>query len=173
MAAVEGVRFTVDVDAINRQLEEHSMTTREARSAIRRGLAEAGRIIRKQAVQNLRGVTGKNGQINYRPMQRFVKFKVYKDLGGVRIDILSNSTKKQAASYRKKGIKDIAFTLKFFDLGTGDRYTRTGVGRGKRYTGRIQASNFFQNAVKARQDEAQASLEKFIVKHINRIAAKR
>ena len=173
MGAVEGVRFTVDVDAINRQLEEHSMTTREARSAIRRGLAAAGGIIRKQAVQNLRNVSGKNGRINYRPMQRFVKFKVYKDLGGVRIDILGGITMRQSASYRKRGIRDIAYTLKFFDLGTSDRYTRLGINRPERYTGRIQASYFFQNAVKARQDEAQASLEKFIVKHINRIAAKR
>ncbi|WP_308768904.1 hypothetical protein [uncultured Bacteroides sp.] len=172
--AVEGIKFTVDVSRINQMIKDLSLTNREARSAIRRGLAAAGGIIRKQAVQNLRSVSGKNGRINYQPMQRFVKFKVYKDLGGVRIDILGGLTRKQSASYRKRGIKDIAYTLKFFDLGTGERYNKTSRKLSKkRYTGRIQASNFFQNAVKSKQTEAQTSLNSLIEKYINRIAAKK
>lgn len=172
--AVEGIKFTVDVSRINQMIKDLSLTNREARSAIRRGLAAAGGIIRKQAVRNLRRVSGKNGRINYRPMQRFVKFKVYKDLGGVRIDILGGLTRKQSASYRKRGIRDIAYTLKFFDLGTSDRYNKTGRKLSKkRYTGRIQASHFFQNAVKAKQAEAQTSLGNLIEKYINRIASKK
>ena len=37
--AVEGIKFTVDVSRINQMIKDLSLTNREAKSAIRRGLA--------------------------------------------------------------------------------------------------------------------------------------
>lgn len=174
-------KFIVDTDKLNRQLMEHRMTTQESRRAIRNGLAAAGRIIRNAARDNLSNVSGKNGKINSSPLLRFVKFKVYRDCGGVRIDIFGGTTARQRASMSKKGIKDLAFTLKFFELGTSDRYNNRRKRkilwdkklRKRRYTGRIQASEFFGRAVRTKNDEARSKLKYFIESQIERIAKKR
>lgn len=178
---MDGLRLTVDVARLNEQLNAHRMTTPEARRAIRNGLAAAGRIIRNQARANLKVVNGKHGLINYAPLLRFVKLKVYKNGTGVRIDILGGSTRRQRASLEKKGIKDIGFVLKFFDLGTKLRYNNQRKRKvlankrlkKKRYTGRIEESRFFQNAVKSKGQEAQNKLQGFIEKQIERIARRK
>lgn len=173
---MDGLRLTVDVSRLNDQLKAHRMTTPEARRSIRNGLAAAGRIIRNEARANLKTVSGKHGIINYAPLLRFVKLKVYKDNRGVRIDILGGSTKRQRASLEKKGIKDLGFVLKFFDLGTKERYNRRRNNRTlypKRYTGYIKDSGFFQKAVKSKGQEAQDKLQGFIEKQIERIARRR
>lgn len=175
------IGFIVDIDKVNRQLMEHRMTTQESRRAIRNGLAAAGRIIRNAARKNLSATSGKHGPINSAPLLRFVKIKVYKDFGGVRVDILGGTSKRQRTALAKKGVKDLAYTLKFFDLGTKDRYNRrrkrkvlwNKTLRKKRYTGRIQASEFFQRAVKSKNEEAQEKLQFFIERQIERIAKRR
>lgn len=173
---MEGLKLTVDTTRLNEQLKAHRMTNPEARRAIRNGLAAAGRIIRNQARANLKVVNGKHGLINYAPLLRFVKLKVYKDASGVRIDILGGSSKKYKESLAKKGIKDLSNVIKFFNIGTGPRYNRKRKGKflkAKRYTGSIKASGFFQNAVKSKQQEAQDKLQEFIEKQIQRIAKRR
>lgn len=173
---MDGLRLYVDANRLNEQLKTHRMTTSESRRAIRNGLAAAGRIIRNQARSNLKTVSGKHGVINYAPLLRFVKLKVYKDSRGVRIDILGGSTKRQRASYQKKGIKDLSYVMKFFDLGTKDRYNKRRNYRTlypKRYTGRIQASGFFQKSVQTKSQDAQDKLQEFIEKQIERIARKK
>lgn len=178
---MDGLKLTVDANRLNEQLKAHRMTTQESRRAIRNGLAAAGRIIRNQARANLKTVNGKHGIINYAPLLRFVKLKVYKDASGVRIDILGGSTKRQRASLEKKGMKDLGFILKFFDLGTKLRYNSQRKRKilankrlkKKRYTGRIEESGFFQNAVKSKQKESQDKLQEFIEKQIERVARRR
>lgn len=178
---MDGLRLTVDVSRLNDQLKAHRMTTPEARRSIRNGLAAAGRIIRNEARANLKTVSGKHGIINYAPLLRFVKLKVYNNGTGVRIDILGGSTRRQRASLEKKGIKDLGFVLKFFDLGTKLRYNSQRKRKilsnkrlkKKRYTGRIEESGFFQKAVKSKGQEAQDKLQGFIEKQIERIARRR
>lgn len=173
---MDGLKLTVDTTRLNEQLNAHRMTTPEARRAIRNGLAAAGRIIRNQARANLKVVQGKHGIINYAPLLRFVKFKVYKDNRGVRIDILGGSTKRQRASLQKKGIKDLGYILKFFDLGTDYRFNKRRKGKllkTRRFTGDIKPSGFFQKAVKSKGQEAQDKLQGFIEKQIERIARRR
>ena len=173
---MDGLKLTVDANRLNEQLKAHRMTTQESRRAIRNGLAAAGRIIRNQARANLKTVNGKHGIINYAPLLRFVKLKVYKDGTGVRIDILGGSSKKYKESLAKKGIKDLSNVIKFFDIGTVSRYNRKRKGKflkAKRYTGSIKDSGFFQNAVKSKGQEAQDKLQGFIEKQIERIARRR
>ena len=98
-------KFIVDTDKLNRQLMEHRMTTQESRRAIRNGLAAAGRIIRNAARDNLSNVSGKNGKINSSPLLRFVKFKVYRDCGGVRIDILGELQRGNVHLCQRKVLK--------------------------------------------------------------------
>lgn len=173
---MDGLRLTVDVARLNEQLNAHRMTTPEARRAIRNGLAAAGRIIRNQARANLKVVNGKHGLINYAPLLRFVKLKVYKDNRGVRIDIFGGSTRRQRQSMQKKGIKDLGFVVKFFELGTDYRFNKRRKGKllkTKRFTGEIKASGFFSKAVKSKGQEAQDKLQEFIEKQIQRIAKRR
>ena len=148
----DGLSFEVDVEAVNRQLEAHRMTSQEARTAILRGFASAMGLIRNEAVKNLSAVQGRDGRINARPLKRFIRRGTYKDLSGA---------------------KDIGFVLKFFENGTRERYTKLKVGRKPRYTGKIRASNFFSQAVTAKQGEAQARLMEFIEKQIISIERKR
>lgn len=171
----DGLRIAVDTTRINALLRELAFTTSEARQAVRRGLSAAGGVIRRQARANLRTVTGRDGRaINYRPLERFVRMTVYKDLGGVRVDILGRLTRRQQRSYSKRGIRDLAYTLKWLDLGTEARYNKAG-GRlsRRRYTGRMQASRFFQKAVETKAGEAQGLLGSAIEEQINRIARRR
>ena len=177
----EDIKFTVDTEKLNQQLQEHRMSTQESRRAIRNGLATAGRIIRNAARKNLAATSGKNGPINSAPLLRFVKFKVYKDYGGVRIDILGRTNKSERTSLAKKGLKDLAYTLKWFDLGTQARYNERRKRKvlwnkklkKKRYTGSIQPSRFFQRAVQSKSQEAQEKLQDILLKQIERIAKRR
>lgn len=173
----EDIKFTVDTDKVNLQLKEHRMKTAESRRAIRNGLSTAGQIIRNAARRNLATVSGKDGKIHSSPLRRFVKSKVYKDLGGVRVDILGGSLKRERESMEKKKIKDLAFTLKFFELGTKERFNKRrkkkGLLKKNRYTGYIRSSYFFQRAVQSKSQEAQEKLQDILLKQIERIAKRR
>lgn len=169
----DGLSFEVDVEAVNRQLEAHRMTSQEARTAILRGFASAMGLIRNEAVKNLSAVQGRDGRINARSLKRFIRRGTYKDLSGAYISITGRSSRAQRSSLYRSGAKDIGFVLKFFENGTRERYTKLKVGHKPRYTGKIRASHFFSQAVTAKQGEAQARLMEFIEKQIISIERKR
>lgn len=169
----DGLTFEVDVEAVNRQLEAYRMTSKEARSAIQRGLRAAAGVISKQAKQNLSGVRGKHGNINARPLKRFVRIGIYKDLRGAYISATGKMSKAAFTGMKKRKEKNIGFTLRFFEGGTKERFTKGRKGKKVRYTGKIQASHFFSRAVTAKGGEAQATLQRFIELYIHLIASKR
>lgn len=169
----DGLTFEVDVEAVNRQLEAHRMTSKEARSAIVRGLRAAVGVISRQARQNLSGVQGKHGAINARPLKRFVRTGIYKDLSGAYASATGKMSKAAFVGMKKHKERDIGFTLRFFEEGTKERYTEGRKGRKIRYTGKIRASHFFSRAVTAKGGEAQAKLQRFIEHYIQLTANKR
>lgn len=169
----DGLTFEVDVEAVNRQLEAYRMTSKEARSAIQRGLRAAAGVISKQARQNLSGVRGKHGNINARPLKRFVRIGIYKDLSGAYVSATGAATKAVRDNMKDKGVKNIGFTLRFFEGGTKERFTEGRKGKKIRYTGKIQASHFFSRAVTAKGGEAQTRLHGFIEHYIQLTASKR
>lgn len=174
----DGLTFEVDVEAANRQLEAYRMTSKEARSAIQRGLRAAAGVISKQAKQNLSGVRGKHGTAGARRLKEYIRVGTYKDLSGAFVSITGKASKGDRTYNR-------GFILKFFENGTKERYSKKqyiyvpGSRINKRfydkprYRGKIQASHFFSRAVTAKGGEAQATLQRFIELYIHLIASKR
>ena len=67
------------------------------------------------------------------------------------------------------------FKLKFFELGTKERYNiakgsrKTGKLKKKRYTGKIQASKFFTNAINSKRNEVFSSIDRLLSDSIKKI----
>lgn len=180
----------VDASKVNDLLKRLSVTDKEAKKAFRTALRKSAGVIQKQVRENMKGVrnqaTGKT--LKYKNLLQFVNLTIYKDLQGARVDIMDNKKKSTNERLAKKGLSNKSFTLKFFSMGTQDRYTR---GHRKYYTnafsykirvkrkgkggyrGRIGKSDFFKNAVSGKQQEAETLLGKMIVEHINKVVSKR
>ena len=100
--ANQDIQFDVNIDAVQRLIKEMNLNTKEARRAIRLGLAQSGRIIRNQARTNLRHAYCKGGKIHSEPMKRFVRSGVFKNLGGTIISISGNHRKRYVQRLAKK-----------------------------------------------------------------------
>lgn len=148
---INEAKLEVDTAEINRLFAALS-DNKDRKAAIKSGLRKSGNIIKKQTVANMTSVSSELAA-----MKKDVHVKVYKNSSGVRVDILD---------YRKANSK--AFILKFFELGTKERYTR----HPRAFRGTIGASYFFKKAVDAKLGESERSLQANIIKFINRKVAK-
>lgn len=179
-------RVIVDVQRINLLFNSLKMSNKEAKAAVKGGLRKSAQVIQKQARMNLRGVrneaTGKT--LSSKNLLQFVRITVYKQAQGARVDVMDDKRKSTNARLARKGMDNKSFILKFFAMGTEDRYTkshqrwghgRKGIKRSGRggFRGRIGNSQFFRMAVDAKQKQAEAMLEDSIVEYINKIVKRR
>lgn len=128
--------------------------------AYRNGLRYSLNIVKKETIKNLRarvgkGVTRHKNQ-NGKTLESGVKIKVYKDLTGGNVHILSD------------------YKLRWFENGTEPRYnnqkkTTFKLLKKKRYTGRMQALHFFKDAYTSKEREVFSTLEKNIASAIQKI----
>ena len=149
-------KFEVDASKVLAMLNEFSKNERKQvfRSATRNAL----NIVKKQALQNLRSVIAPN-EINKKDKWGN-SFR-----NGITIKVKRNN---------KEGVIHIMknFKMKFFEMGTKQRYTKTWRGkplRKKRFTGTIKASHFFTNSIKTKESEVFASIDKLLTQSIVRI----
>lgn len=142
-------RVEVDVERVNKLLAR--LNDKEAKKAIKSALRKSASIIRKEAQKNWVASVPNGAH-----MKKEINIAVYRNASGARIDLLDK---------RRKNSKQ--FTLKFFNSGTGDRRTkgRKGANRGK-----INATNFFDNAVSTQKGNSEKSLDSNIINAIMKAA---
>lgn len=148
---------TVNIDDVMRMFREFDR--RKINRVYKQATKKALGIIRQEVVSNLRKVTKKINRKDKWGMtlRKGIVTNVYRDNKSGVIHIMKN------------------FKLKFFELGTKDRYNvskgsrRTGRLKKKRYTGKITASHFFMNAVNAKKTEAYRNMEQLISESIQKI----
>ncbi len=164
-----GTFVQVDYHRINALFNNLSLSNKEAKNAVKAGLRQSGNIIKKQAGYNLQNVTKKDGGlIHYRPLLKFLRVSVFKNLKGVTITGLDNRNRTKRKLGRRRNAKDYTHLLRFFNMGADNRKTRKGYNRGS-----IHASHFFDNAVEAKKTEAMDKLSDNILYWINTVAEKR
>ena len=122
----------------------------------RTALRKSASILRNQAIKNLKA---KVSNIDRRDrwgntLRRGIVIKIFKNLMGATVHILGN------------------FKLKFFELGTKERFAKK-LGRKRlkkpRYTGRIDATHFFENAKDQTQIQVFGSLDDVISQSVKKI----
>lgn len=179
----------VDASKLNKMLDRLNLNNKETKLAFKRGFRKSAQVIRKQAQENLKTVKNKGGDtLNYRNLLQFVNMTIYRSGTGARVDVMDNKKKSTNVRLAKKGMANKSFTLKFFAMGTKNRYTKghrktytnawsykarvKRVGKGG-YRGRIGRSDFFKRAVDSRRRDAEMILEKSIIEQIKKIVRKR
>lgn len=145
-------RVEVNAEQVNKLLVR--LNDKEAKRAIKSALRKSASIIRKEAQKNW--VASVPGGAH---MKKEINIAVYRNASGARIDLLDK---------RRKNSKQ--FTLKFFNSGTDDRRTK---GRKGANRGRINATNFFDNAISTQKGNAEKSLESNIINAIMKAANKK
>lgn len=182
----QDVQLQVDVEWVNKMLDELSFDDRRTRNFMRSVLRKAGRVIRDEARSNLQSVRTKQGRLKTDNLVESVKMTVYRNTTGVRVDAMPEKRSSVKRRMVKAGRSDHSFVLRFVEGGTKPRTTkghwnfRTWIDR-KRvihrgrpgYRGIIPASHFLQRAWDSKKDEAQHIAEKGIVDRINRIAKRK
>lgn len=182
---IENGKIVVDTAKINALMEDLSLKKGEAKSAFKKGLRQSAQIIQRQARMNLRSVVNQASgtTLNSKNLVQFIRIMVYRNAQGARVDIMDDKRKSTNLRLEKKGLENKSFILKFFALGTQDRYTKShsksGYGRNTKrkgrggYRGRIGTSQFFRRAVDSKKTEAESMLEKSIIEQINKVVKRR
>lgn len=153
---MEGVA-TIDIEQVMRMFSEFDAKKRKR--VYRQATSKALNIVKKQTITNLKKVTSKIDKKDKwgNTLRKGITTKVYRDNKSGVIHILKN------------------FKLKFFELGTKERYNiakgsrRTGKLKKKRYTGRIQSYKFFTNAINSKRTEVFSSIDKLLSDSIKKI----
>lgn len=148
---------TVNIEEVMKMFREFDR--RKVNRTYKQATSKALNVLKKETLSNLRKVTRKVSQKDKWGMtlSKGVVTKVYRNNKSGVIHIMKN------------------FKLKFFELGTKDRYNiakgsrKTGKLKKKRYTGKIPAYHFFTNAVNSKKTEVYRSMEQLISESINRI----
>lgn len=150
--------FTVDAKQViamfnefNAKLKKKTFTT---------ALRKAANILRKQTVTNLRQIvkrTRSKNRWNGKTLESGIRIKIAKSAQAAKVHIMSD------------------FRLKFFEMGTADRYVTKVKGRKlkkQRYTGKIEPKRFFQKAKAATESQVFASIEQHLIEVIKKINEK-
>lgn len=174
-------KMIVDVSRIKRLMTELDTTKKENTKAFRTAFRQSAGVIQKQAKRNLKAITLKRGPLKSANLLQFVRVAAYKTGRGAHVTILPDQRRRTDARLAKKGLSNHSFLLRFFEQGTGHRFTetktrkkvRTGTPKRRNYRGRIPPSMFFDNAVKAKQKEAENNVEKAIIAQIKKVVSKR
>lgn len=163
----ETLRLSVDVDSVNKLFNDLSLSNAERKKSIKNALRRSILMVRKKAQQNLisnypsaevSGFKFINGSLqSFKPLNKEINVVVYKNASGARIDMIDK---------RKKGSR--AFILKFLNGGTKMRATNKGSNRGS-----IDASYFFNDAVRFEMPNAEKELVNNIHEFIKKIAKKK
>lgn len=150
--------FTVDVKQViamfnkfNAKLKKKTFST---------ALRKAANILRKQTVTNLRQVvkrTRTKNKWNGKTLESGIRIKIAKSAQAAKVHIMND------------------FRLKFFEMGTSDRYVTKVKGKRlkkSRYTGRIDAKRFFQKAKQSTETQVFNSIEQHLIDVIKKINEK-
>ena len=148
----------IEIDASQVEKMFSELDFKKRKTVYRRATKNALDIVKKQALQNLKGVIkpsmiGKKDKWG-NSFRTGIVTKVYNDSTSGVIHIMQN------------------FKMKFFEMGTKARYATTHKGyslRKSRYTGKIKASNFFSNARKQKESEVFNSIDRLITESIIKI----
>jgi hypothetical protein len=140
----------LEIDASEVLAMYSELDIKKRKAVYRRATKNALNIVKKQALQNLRGVInpammGKKDKWG-NSFRTGITTKVYRSGKSGVIHIMKN------------------FKLKFFELGTEDRYRKSGA-----YTGKISKSEFFSRAKRSKEQEVFNSIDRLISESIKRI----
>jgi hypothetical protein len=148
----------VEID-INKVLSMFSeLTSKERKKTFKLSLRKSANILRKQVVTNLKSIVkdvNTKNRWNQKTLQSGVRLSVERDAQSVKVHILGD------------------FRLKFFELGTKDRYNKKKKKvklKKERYTGSNKAKYFFKDAKTQTEQQVFSSLEQSftdIIKKIN------
>ena len=156
----------LEIDASQVMSMYSEFDTKKRKAVYRKATRDALNIIKKQTLQNLRGVINPS-KINKKDkwgnsFRNGISIKVYKSAKGGVIHIMKN------------------FKMKFFELGTEKRYRKV-KGLTKKvksvfrkdikggYTGQIKKYSYFSNAKKQKESEVFNSIDRLIRESIKKI----
>lgn len=147
-------KFEVDTREFMTVLDR--LKPKEYQRAFKKSIRTALQVLRKQAIENLKGETkliNKKDKYN-KTLKEGIRLAVYKDqLAGV-VHIMGN------------------FKLKWFQNGTVDRYNKKVNGKAlkkERFTGHMEKSNFFTNAKSQTEAQVMQKLDEQIQQNILKI----
>jgi hypothetical protein len=154
----------IDMSDMNRLVDKlKRMSAKDQNQIKRKTWQGVGKIIRDEAVKNLRGVTKhtKTKKVNpktgkkQRNLQAGITNRVWRNLKGTTVTNLGD------------------YRLKWFEEGTEERYTKPdGKKRYKKkakYNGAMKASHFLSKAAQSKKDEAIKEVENELLKSIQKV----
>ena len=150
--------FTVDVKQVIAMFNEFNVKLKK--KTFSTALRKAANILRKQTVTNLRQVekrTRSKNKWNGKTLESGIRIKVAKSAQAAKVHIMND------------------FRLKFFEMGTADRYvssTKKKKLKKPRYTGKIDAKRFFQKAKQSTETQVFNSIEQHLIDVIKKINEK-
>lgn len=151
-----GVKLTGDKEllaALNR------LSSKGMKDTVKRTLNRVSSMLQTEAKKNLRGVTKRSNVSGSKtvkgrtknPLQKGITKKVWRNNEGATITILGD------------------YRLKWFEKGTGERFTGTKKQyKQRKYTGRMNASNFFQRAISSKQQTVIKDINNELYKEIRK-----
>lgn len=159
----------VDTEAVLQMFGE--LDKKHRRRVFRNTMNEGGRKLVNATKRNLRNVQTASGKLNTKSKNKWngktleqgVKYRTNRDNTSVTVNILND------------------FRLKFFEMGTSDRYAgaryrggkyRQQRGTRKAFRGRIREYRFFEQAIKEEAPKISKSFQETAVKHVNRVNQK-
>lgn len=152
----KGELVSVDSEAIERKMEELSMTQPEIKKSLKSAVRKSLNILRSAVRKGAASVT-----TNAEKRRKGVGLVVYKNGSGGQVNIY---TPFQLSKSTGRGI----FILRWLEEGT-----KEGIGRDGRKHGATPAKPFFNAAVSSSVGKAEQTLSDNIIKSIERVASKR
>lgn len=150
--------FTVDVKQVIAMFNEFNAKLKK--KTFSTALRKAANILRKQTVTNLRQVvkrTRSKNKWNGKTLESGIRVKIAKSAQAAKVHLMND------------------FRLKFFEIGTSDRYVTKAKGKRlkkARYTGKIDAKRFFQKAKQSTETQVFNSIEQHLIDVIKKINEK-
>jgi hypothetical protein len=151
--------FTVDTSQVLNLFAEFDKKMRKQtfRTVLRKGAT----ILQKQTISNLKGIVKNIDRINTKynsSLRKGVKYSIGKDNQSAKVHIMND------------------FRLKFFELGTQERYNKKIKGKPlkkERYVGKIRPYYFFKTAKEQTETQIFSSMEKMLIETIEKINNKK
>lgn len=162
----QAVSYSVDASEVLKMMKDLDFTKGEMKRALSRGLATSAALIRNETKSQLKNVAYKNGPLrNADFLAKGISIGLWKSKKGATVGLF---TKKKSIGYKGGKFKNPSFILRWIELGTAERKTSKGYNRGE-----MEEKRFFQKAVAAKKQEAEASLKDNIEKAIKKIAERK
>lgn len=150
--------FTVDVKQVIAMFNEFNAKLKK--KTFSTALRKAANILRKQTVTNLRQVvkrTRTKNRWNGKTLESGIRIKIAKSTQAAKVHLMGD------------------FRLKFFEMGTNDRYvssTKKKKLKKSRYAGKIEGKRFFQKAKQTTETQVFNSIEQHLIEVIKKINEK-